>query len=65
MNKTCITERSCFTELWKLVQIFLVLPLNTAACERGFSLMNSCDIESSNPRVTGHLVVNSCGGHIL
>ena len=32
--------RETFPHLWKLVQILLVLPLNTAACERGFSLMN-------------------------
>ena len=31
---------SAFPELWKLVQILLVLPVNTAACERWFSLMN-------------------------
>ena len=28
-----------YPELWKLVEALLVLPVNTAACERGFSKM--------------------------
>ena len=40
--------RNTFTELWKLVQILLVLPLNTAACERGFSLMNIVKTDRRN-----------------
>ena len=40
--------RETFPHLWKLVQILLVLPLNTAACERGFSLMNIVKTDRRN-----------------
>ena len=35
-----VLRLNTFTDLWKLVQILLVLPLNTAACKRGQLLLN-------------------------
>ena len=51
-----------FTELWKPVQIFLVLPLNTAACEQGFLLMNIVKTDRRNrlsDELLDHLMVVS------
>ena len=59
--------RNTFTELWKLVQIILVLPLNTAACERGCSLMNIVKTDRRNrlsDELLDHLmVVSPCKIH--
>ena len=57
-----IQYRNTFTELWKLVQILLVLPLNTAACERGFSLNNIVKTDRRNrlsDELLDHLMVVS------
>ena len=37
--KFYMTYQTVFPEFWKLVQILLTLPVNTAACEWGFSKM--------------------------
>ena len=57
-----VLRRNTFTELWKLVQILLVLPLNTAACKRGFLLMNIVKTDRRNrlsDELLDHLMVVS------
>lgn len=41
-----IAEESRFSCIMKVVSIFLLLPMNTAVCERGFSMMNAIKSQS-------------------
>ena len=40
--------RTTFPELWKLVQLLLIIPANTAACERGFSKLKIVKTDRRN-----------------
>ena len=51
------TQESRFSCIMKLIRLVLLLPMNTAVCERGFSKMNQ--IKSQSRSGMGSAILNS------